>query len=185
MPYLLEKKQFARLYWFIRYKLARLQARKSARARIESLCPKKLLVLCYGNIYRSPFVANFLYQKLDNECEIRSAGFFPKTGRKSAQEYVGLVRDYGVDLASHSSQVVDNNDLNWADAILIMDGKNYKLALLMDPSLEYKLIWLGGLSDGFPVEIEDPYNRDKERQRAIIEHMVNACERCVDLLASK
>lgn len=185
MLYSLVKKQLDRFYWLIRYKLALLQARKSARERIEFIYPKKLLVLCYGNIYRSPFVANYLYQKLDNGYEIRSAGFFPKAGRKSAQDYVAMVSDYGVDLGSHASQVVNKSDLNWADAVIIMDGKNFKLALLIDPALEHKLIWFGALSDGFPVEIEDPYNRAKEHQRDIIEHMVNACERCIHLLSSK
>jgi|GEM_PF-2512733 len=96
-----------------------------------------------------------------------------------------MVKDYGVDLTSHASQVVDKRDLNWADAVIIMDGKNFKLSLSMEPKLEHKLIWLGALSDGFPVEIEDPYNRAEQYQREIIDHMVNACERCIRLLSSK
>ena len=63
--------------------------------------------------------------------------------------------------------MVDGELLNWADAIIIMDGKNFKLSLLLDPEIEEKLIWLSALFLEFPVEIQDPYNKSLE-QRALL-----------------
>ena len=146
-----------------------------------SLKPKRLLVLCYGNIYRSPFVEAYLKTNIrDNlDLDICSAGFFPKQGRKSSGDYIELAKAYKIDLSHHKSTVVDDELIRWADAIFIMDGKNYKLSLMLDPGAEKKIIWLGSLNSNDNVEIQDPYNKTKEEQIKIIEQMITSCNRCI------
>lgn len=161
---------------------AKFSARKLSHLRLKRLKPSRLLVLCYGNIYRSPFVAEYLkdrFIKISN-VEIKSAGFFPKSGRKSAVKYVEIVNDYRVDLSEHRSNIVDNDLLNWAEAIIIMDGKNFKLSLLLNSGVEEKLIWLGALSPEVSIEIQDPYNKSLNQQRAIVEHMKKSCDALVE-----
>jgi len=174
----------SRIYWYIKYILAKISARKLSRTRLDNLKPNKILVMCYGNIYRSPFVAEYLIEKLGNNSkfEIKSAGFFPKSGRRSAEEYIDIVQDYQIDLSKHLSSVVDGALLNWADAIIIMDGKNFKLSLLLDSEIEEKLIWLSALCQEFPVEIQDPYNKSLDQQRAIVDQMKFSCDSFVDIV---
>ena len=116
--------------------------------------------------------------------QIKSAGFFPKAGRKSAEDYVSLVREYGVDISEHTSTVVDASLFEWADAIIIMDGKNYKLSLMQAPKVANKLIWLGGLCRDSSIEIQDPYNKPVDQQKIIIEQMVLSCESCIRMLGN-
>ena len=85
----------SRIYWYIRYILAKAIARKLSRARLENLKPKKLLVMCYGNIYRSPFVAEYLIAKLGNNSkfEIKLAGFFQSQGENQQKSTLILYRN--------------------------------------------------------------------------------------------
>jgi len=176
--------QISRVYWYIKYFFAKKSARNKSITRLKKTSPLKILVLCYGNIYRSPFVAEYLRNKLPGEVpyQIRSAGFFPKSGRKSDEKYVELVKKYSIDLEDHESEVVDNVMLEWADAIIIMDGKNFKLSLLQNPAIESKLIWLGSLYKKLPIEIPDPYSKNIEQQKTIIDQMILSSDAFIEQL---
>ncbi|MCW9014624.1 MAG: low molecular weight phosphatase family protein [Gammaproteobacteria bacterium] len=180
-------KQIHRIGWIIRYLLARVIARKISRVRLKRIRPKKLLVICYGNIYRSPFVAKYLSDQLrsDPTYKIKSAGFIQKKERKSMPEYVEMAKNYGVDLSEHLSTIVNQSLFDWADAIIIMDGKNYKLSLLLDISVSNKLIWLGALSDEISIEILDPYSRSHEEQQQIISQMLRSSDALIQNLKSE
>jgi protein-tyrosine phosphatase len=153
------------------------KAEKLSKARLHELNPAKLLILCYGNIYRSPFVEIYLTNKLKNQkFTIKSAGFYEKEGRPSAADYVGLTNRYGVDLSHHSSSIVTKESFAWADAVIIMDGKNYKLSMMLSPESEKKLIWLGAFDSEQDNEICDPYGQSMEIQEDIVKRMQQACD---------
>ena len=139
--------------------------------------PRRLLVLCYGNIYRSPFVATLLQTRLAGQAgfEIRSAGFHPVPARPSPSEYVRLVHDYRVDLSRHRSRLVTPADLEWAQAIVIMDRYNWERVRASGAQVQGKIIWLGAFAAG-PVEIQDPYAMAPARVQAIVEQMLTATE---------
>ena len=174
----------SRIYWYCKYILAKQLARISSNARLYRKPVKNILVLCYGNIYRSPFVEYYLQMKLtgDDIYQVQSAGFHQKTGRKSETDFVRMVKEYGVDLTHHRSKIVDRELLSWADFIVIMDGKNYKLSLQIDRGIENKLIWLGSLCKGTPVEIADPYGKNQIEQRLIVDQMAKATDCLIDHL---
>jgi protein-tyrosine phosphatase len=138
-----------------------------------------LLVLCYGNIYRSPFVTACLGACLGTSAggfEIRSAGFHPIPGRPSPRDFVALSRHYGVDLESHRSRIVVPADLEWADSIVIMDRYNWERLRPFGAAVQDKIIWLGVFAVAGPVEIEDPYALPLPRVRAIVEQMQVAAD---------
>lgn len=179
------KDQFSRIYWFLKYQYAKSQARKTALTRLKQQDSNRILVLCYGNIYRSPLVERYLKQKLDGQgvnVDIKSAGFFHKSGRASATDYVEMVKTYNIDLGDHRSTTVNREMFEWADLVIIMDGKNYKLSLLLDPTSEDKLIWLGGFCSDYPVEIEDPYNKSADEKRLIVEQLLSSSDYLIDKL---
>lgn len=176
-----------RLAWYFRYRFARLFARWSSRNNIKQASPvRRILVLCYGNIYRSPFVERYLRERLaaGSSIEVRSAGFHAKANRSSHSDYIELVSAFDVNLLSHRSQKVSDEMLSWADLVLIMDGKNYKLTLQLCPACNNKLVWLGAFKNQGNVEIDDPYGQDATRQLEIVNELVSSSDNMLNYIAS-
>lgn len=163
--------------WFD-YRRSRALSRLNANSRLRQLKHGNILVLCYGNIYRSPFVEYYLnYIKRDIlNLHIKSAGFHTKTDRASAVDYIEHCKNWGVDLTPHRSSQVSNELLDWAEIILIMDGHNYKMLTLQDTDVAEKIIWLGSLSDATPVEILDPYGQTPENQHLVVQQLATASQ---------
>lgn len=83
----------------------------------------KVLVLCHGNVCRSP-LAEVVMRDAGLE-QVRSAGFGAH-GRRAAKkvrdwadanEFLGALDD-------HRSRRVNAEDVDWADRVLVMDGGN-------------------------------------------------------------
>jgi len=164
---------------------ALLQARRYSLARIGAKRPRRLLVLCYGNIYRSPFVAALLQTRLAGRpnFEIRSAGFHHVPARPSPPDYVRLAHDHRIDLTPHRSRLVTPADLKWAEAIVIMDRYNWERVRASGAQVQGKIIWLGAFAAG-PVEIEDPYGLPHAQVQAIVGQMLAATEGLVQRLST-
>jgi protein-tyrosine phosphatase len=160
------------------HRWALLRARRLSIARVDAQQPRRLLVMCYGNIYRSPFVAAWLGARLAERSgfEIRSAGFHLVAARPSPQEYIRLAGDYRVDLEPHRSRIVEPADLEWADAIVIMDRYNWERLQGFGAGVQDKVIWLGAFAPDGAMEIDDPYAMPLPRVQAIIEQMRDAAD---------
>ena len=130
---------------------------------------RRVLVVCYGNIYRSPFVGESLRRQLGAQIEVRTAGFHSVSGRPSPERHVQMCHRLSVSLDSHRSNVITPGDLEWADTIVFMDRHNWHALVTMgaDPS---KLVWLGALFEG-PIEIADPYNMDAPAAERLLAHL--------------
>ena len=160
------------------------KARDRSMHFVQSSSPGNLLVLCYGNIYRSPFVANYLKKLLADREDIciKSAGFYPKSDRPSVEEFVILCKEYGVDLTAHRSTVVNNEMLEWADIIIIMDRKNWDQLKVFDEHYREKIYWIAAGEDCGSVEIQDPYGLPINDIRAICNQMTSASEKITGLI---
>lgn len=160
-----------RLWRALRRRLVVRRALRDARAdsrRALARGPvRRVLVLCHGNIYRSPFVAQLL--RASTDLEVRSAGFHPREGRSSPEGHVRMSAGMGVDLAAHRSALVKPADLEWADIVIVMDRHNWARVREMGAPVD-KLVWLGALADG-TVEIEDPYGLPERRIREILDRL--------------
>lgn len=143
---------------------------------------RRVLVVCYGNIYRSPFVAMRL-QALVPDLAIRSAGFHPREGRESPAGHVAMARGYDVDLASHRSRLVTGGDLEWADAIVLMDRNNWS-CLRQAGADPRKMVWLGTLGPG-PVEIPDPYGKPVGDAEEIVRRMFSLTARLAEQISAR
>jgi protein-tyrosine phosphatase len=133
-----------------------------------------VLVVCYGNIYRSPYVGEYLRQRAAAAFDVRTAGFHSKTGRPSPPEHVAMCAVRGVSLASHRSTLADPALLEWADTIVLMDRRNW-LALDAAGAAGDRLVWLGAL-DGGALEIPDPYGLSPEEAARIVERLTRASD---------
>lgn len=155
---------------------ALIRAKPDTLRRLDRGDIRKVLVVCYGNIYRSPFVECFLSQKLPPDFTVKSAGFFPKAGRASPDQHVRMAAEYGVDLSRHSSVIVDRQMVDWAHVILIMDRHNWSDISKFGPAATQKVAWMGALLANQPVEIADPYNRNETEARRIVQQLLQASE---------
>lgn len=147
--------------------------------RLQRMRPRRLLILCHGNIYRSAFAACYLGKLLESipAIEIRSAGFYPRAGRASADDYVELCSSYGVDLREHRSTTVDYQLINWADAVLIMDRRNWEELSAYGRHATDKAVWFGALAQqASNVEIRDPEGSSEAETRRVVEQLKQSAE---------
>lgn len=142
--------------------------------------PSSILVLCDGNICRSPFAEALLMLELgtDSGAEVTSAGFIGP-GRETPPEGVETAHRMGVDLTGHVSRSVNRSMLRDADLIVVMDKRQGRAVRgLVD---EKSIIMLGDL-DPLPPRrraIADPWGRGP----AAFEASYARIQRCILTLA--
>ena len=154
-------------------------AERDTSNRLKNKNIRHILVMCYGNIYRSPFVEKYLAERLGEDFEIRSAGFHPKSNRASSEAHIKMCLEYNVDLSAHRSTVVNRELTDWADVIVIMDRHNW-YALADYPSATSKVLWLGVLLEQSIKEIQDPYSKSESEARLIVQQLLASSGRLED-----
>jgi protein-tyrosine-phosphatase/predicted ATP-grasp superfamily ATP-dependent carboligase len=144
---------------------------------------QKILILCYGNICRSP-VAAALLQRTRPDLTVTSSGFHQRVGRPSPDDWMEVVSTtLGLDLHAHRSRVVDAPSIAEADLILVMDARNWRTLAKSFPGAMSKTVLLG-LAAGGPAEIPDPFDEDAVGRREIAVRLGAACEAFARRLAA-
>jgi len=140
-----------------------------------------LLVVCHGNVCRSPFAAAMLRPGLSRkQVHVDSAGFVAP-GRPSPPEAVTAAARYGVDLSTHRSELLTADRARSADLILVMDPTQRRAICNRFGRAEREVLVLGD-SDPEPIDartIRDPVNQPL----AVFEETYARIERCVRELA--
>jgi len=143
---------------------------------------RRVLVLCYGNICRSPVVAGLL-QTCARDVEIASAGFHAQAQRRVPLGWAKVVEQtLGLQLGGHRSRVVDATLIEWADLIIVMDAENWRALARSCPQAIPKAVLLGVAAarrGARQTEIADPYSLDETGMRPIAAML----RHCVDNLA--
>ena len=167
----------------VRHAWVLISARKASLKRAREVAAGRVLVLCYGNIYRSPFVERKLAKALSPErWTVRSAGFHDRAGRSCAPEYVALARQYGVSLSDHRSRRVTERDVEEAELVIIMDRKNWDQLHALATDAEHKVVWIGCALPRGGLEVQDPYGRSAEETNDILRRLNQAVDAIVQLL---
>lgn len=151
--------------------------------------PLNVLVLCHGNICRSPLAAAVLAKHLGKE-HVRSRACKGYQEGRTRPPAAKKVRDFGeaqgYDLSQHRASTVEPGDRDWADLILYMDeGNRERMGEFMDSHHWDKTRCLGeyiGVS-----KIPDPnYTPRGPELIRMLELVVKAAEACAaELLKSK
>lgn len=104
--------------WLL-HPLLRRRALEALRQRPR---PTRVLVVCHGNICRSPFAAALLARDLAPAgVHVESAGFMGP-GRPCPREAVTAAARWGVDLSAHSSTLLTAVRARSADLVVVMDA---------------------------------------------------------------
>jgi protein-tyrosine phosphatase len=142
---------------------------------------REVMVICYGNICRSPYAAYVLAKELaDTDRVVRSSGFFGPN-RRSPDTALAVSRQRGYDLDPHRSQLVTPETLASADLIVVME-RGHLNQLRSEFGIDPQRVVLLGDFDPEPVTmraVPDPYGRSSE----VFDACYARIERCVRELA--
>lgn len=118
---------------------------------------KNILVLCTGNVCRSPTAEYLLRKSLDaKNYSVESAGIGAVVNSAPEALAVKVALEHRLDISGHLSRQVTMDMLRWADLVLVME-KNQKLCLLERyPWLEGKIFRYG---EPMKVDVPDPHGR--------------------------
>jgi protein-tyrosine phosphatase len=145
------------------------------------LRPRTILILCYGNICRSP-VAERLVRRLLRGMTIRSAGFHTTAGRPSPANIQSAATSLGLDMSDHRSQQVTPELIREADLVVLMDLQNFRLLRRFFPEAVSKTALLGMFLNERRWEIQDPYGTSVPETEAILSQIHCGCDKLVALL---
>ncbi len=146
---------------------------------------EKVMVVCHGNINRSPLAEAVLKLYAGSALDIRSSGFV-NPNRRAAKKMRDAATERGYDLSGHRSQLATRESLLWADLILYMDGGNYKrlLGMLNGGAVNVVAKCLGEWSLPPQKRIPDPafMRRDSNEFKLTVELIEESARRCVEEL---
>lgn len=143
---------------------------------------KHILVLCQGNICRSPIAEAMLKQRLPDK-QIQSAGFVALVGQGAEPTTVEIASANGLDLSGHIARQVTVDMMQWADLILVMSQSQRSQVGQLVPQAMGKTLLLGHWLDlpGQQKEIPDPYKMSRD----VFEHVQKQIAQGVALWAQK
>ncbi|GHA34754.1 protein-tyrosine-phosphatase [Salinimicrobium marinum] len=141
----------------------------------------KVLMVCLGNICRSPLAEGILKSKVDpDKVYIDSAGTSNyHVGHSPDERSVTVAQQNKLDITSQKGRQFSVSDFDEFDYIYVMDMSNYQdvisLARNEEDKKKVKLI----LNEIFPeenVEVPDPYHGGNEGFNNVYKMLDEACE---------
>ena len=140
----------------------------------------KVLMVCLGNICRSPLAEGILRSKVDPaRVHIDSAGTSDyHIGHPPDERSVSIARDNKLDITAQQGRQFTVEDFDNCDYIYVMDMSNYKdvisLARNKDDKEKVSLI-LNEIFPGENVEVPDPYYGGNDGFSKVYEMLDKAC----------
>ena len=155
----------------------------SLMTRVQSA--KRILVVCHGNIIRSPFAARLVVQALaDHEAvSISSGGLEAVPGNPPDPTAILIGSRFSVDLKDHTAVPVTADSVANADVIFVMEIAHLLAMRRRFPEARRKTFLLTCLAPETPLEIRDPVDGDETVFQACFEHIVRAVRPIVRILS--
>lgn len=126
----------------------------------------KILMVCLGNICRSPLAEGILKSKVSDDVFVDSAGTSNwHTGKLPDRRSIEIAKKHGIDITNQKARQIQLEDFEKFDRIYVMDQSNYEDVIALAPTLAHrekvKLI-LSELNNPQLIEVPDPYYGGEE-----------------------
>lgn len=124
--------------------------------------PIKILMVCLGNICRSPLAEGILASKLPkNNFIVDSAGTGSwHIGRQPDQRSIAVAKKYNINISKQKGRQFTKSDFDAFDYIYVMDNSNYQDVMQLSDNKSHKDKVKLILNELFPnenVDVPDPY----------------------------
>lgn len=146
---------------------------------------RTILVVCVGNICRSPLAEHLLRAQLP-DMTIWSAGLAAPVGKPPDPLAQEIAAEHGLDLSGHQARQLSGWMCRQADLILVMEVSHKHQLEYLYPSAHGKIRCLGELGDDRLIEVTDPYRLPRpafENAYSAIERGVSYWTRQIRLVA--
>lgn len=135
---------------------------------------RNVLVLCEGNICRSPLAEALLREALGPQVEVHSAGMGAMVGHPAHEETQAILREANLDGSAHRGRQFTPEIALKADLILVMDRAQKEACERIAPSARGRVFLLGHWLPSEEQEIPDPIRHGPAAHRAAHARIVRA-----------
>ena len=140
----------------------------------------RVLVVCVGNICRSPTAEFLLRHRLDRkDVVVESAGLAALSGKPIDPMAEQLLVEHGVSAATHVARQITPEMINAADIVLAMDKRHLSAIHAQAPHARGKTFQLGKWQND--AAIPDPYGQS----RVVFENAFTMIDTAVDSWISR
>ncbi len=142
---------------------------------------KTVLLVCTGNLCRSPMAAALLRKRLAGlglaeQVQVMSAGIWARPGLPAVPIARSLLAEHGASLEGHLSQPVTEAMLAAADLVIVMEESHRRYLFHLSVKHLRKVFLLSELSGGAD-DVEDPVSGSREdhvKTLELIEKLLDA-----------
>ena len=147
---------------------------------------ERILIVCQGNIIRSPFAARLVAQALQRQgrISVMSAGLGAVPGHPPHPTAVQIATTRSVDLSDHAASPLAAETVAASDVIFVMDIPQLLSMHERFPDARVRTFLLTCLASDAPLEIADPVDGDESRFQVCFDDISKAVRPIVNTLCS-
>lgn len=148
----------------------------------------QILVVCTGNICRSPVGAALLKECLDQkgltDWSVTSAGTWAQVERGPSQFSMEIMAEQGLDIQDHLAEMIELSHMQEADLVLCMESGHVEALKAEFPDERDKVFLISEMADR-RYNISDPYGKNKDSYYRMVQDLSGIIEDGIDTIIQK
>jgi len=145
----------------------------------------KILMVCLGNICRSPLAEGILKSKIDpDKIHVESAGTGDwHIGQLPDKRSVKVAKEHNLDITDQRGRQFNTSDFDNFDMIFVMDNSNYEdvIALARNDDDKKKVhLMLNEIFPGENLDVPDPYMGGESGFKRVYDMLDQATDKIVE-----